>query len=126
MGGESLIFELHADEPPILAGGDEAANPVEQLLNALASCVTTSIVAHAAVRGIEIEALESELEGDIDLRGFFGIDPDVPRGYTEIRLKYKVKTAPENLEELKSLAEMSPVYNTLTQGTRVDIEIQAM
>ena len=54
-------FELHAGEPPILAGGDDGANPVEHLLNALASCVTTSMVAHAAVRGIHIEELESEL-----------------------------------------------------------------
>ena len=58
-------FELHADEPPILAGNDNGANPVEHLLNALAACVTTSMVAHAAVRGINIEELESELEGDI-------------------------------------------------------------
>jgi hypothetical protein len=61
-------FVLDADEPPILAGNDDGANPVEHLLNALAACVTTSMVAHAAVRGIRIQALESELEGDIDLR----------------------------------------------------------
>ena len=58
-------YELHADEPPILAGNDVGANPVEHLLNALAACVTTSMVAHAAVRGIHIESLESELEGRV-------------------------------------------------------------
>ena len=117
-------FQLHADEPPILAGEDEGANPVEHLLNALASCVTTSIVAHAAVRGIHIEELESELEGDIDLRGFLGLDPNVPKGYTNIRMKFKVKTDPKNVKRLKSLAEFSPVYNTLINGARVDIEIE--
>ena len=40
------------------------------------------MVAHAAVRGIEIEELESELEGDIDLRGFLGLAMDVPKEYT--------------------------------------------
>ncbi len=45
-------FELHADEPPVLAGDDQAPNPVEHLLNALAGCMTTGMVAHAAVRGI--------------------------------------------------------------------------
>lgn len=66
-------FELHADEPPILAGGDDGANPVEHLFNAAVEpCVTTSIVARAAVQVIHIEELESELEGDIDLRGFQG------------------------------------------------------
>ena len=80
---------MDADEPPILAGKDEAANPVEHLLHALASCVTTSIVAHAAVRGIEIEEIEAELEGDIDLNGFLGLDPDVPKGYSAIRVTYR-------------------------------------
>jgi uncharacterized OsmC-like protein len=115
---------LHADEPPILAGGDEGANPVEHLLNALASCVTTSLVAHAAVQGIHIESLESELEGDIDLRGFLGLAPDVPKGYTNIRVKFKVKTDSENVKKLKKLASFSPVYNTLINGTKVDIEIE--
>jgi hypothetical protein len=70
-------FELHADEPPILAGADEGSDPVERLLNALARCVTTSLVAHAAVPGIHIEALESQFECDIDLRGFLELAPDV-------------------------------------------------
>ena len=116
-------FELHADEPAILAGEDEGANPVEHLLNALAGCVTTSMVAHAAVRGIHIEALESELEGDIDLRGFLGL-ADVPKGYTNIRVKFKVKTDPDNMKKLKSLAEYSPVYNTLIHGAKVDIQVE--
>ena len=117
-------FELHADEPPVLAGADQAANPVEHLLHALASCVTTSMVAHAAVHGIEIQELESELEGDIDLRGFLGLAADIPKGYTNIRVKFHVKTDPANIPRLRSFAEMSPVYNTLTNGATVDIEIQ--
>ena len=118
-------FELHADEPPILAGGDDGANPVEHLLNALASCVTTSMVAHAAVRGIHIEELESELEGDIDLRGFLGLSNDVPKGYTDIRIKFKVKANVDNMERLKRLTAYSPVFNTITQGARVDIQVEA-
>ena len=117
-------FELHADEPPILAGQDQGANPVEHLLNALAGCVTTSIVAHAAVRGIHIEELESELEGDIDLNGFLGLDESVPKGYTNIRVKFKVKADTDNMERLKRLTAYSPVYNTLTQGAKVDITVE--
>ena len=118
-------FEMHADEPPILAGGDNAANPVEYLLHALASCVTTSLVAHAAVKGIRIEEMESELEGDIDLNGFLGLNPDVPKGYTNIRVKFRVKTDPENLKMLKKLSELSPVYNTLIYGAKVKIDIES-
>jgi len=117
-------FELHADEPPILAGNDDGANPVEHLLNALVSCVTTSMVAHAAVRGIHIEEVESELEGDIDLRGFLGLANDVPKGYTDIRVKFKVKADVNNMERLKRLALFSPVFNTITQGANVDIQVE--
>jgi len=116
-------FELHCDEPPILAGDDDGANPVEHLLNALAGCVTTSMVAHAAVLGIHIEELESELEGDIDLNGFLGLDNDVPKGFSDIRVKFKVKTEPENLDKLRLLARFSPVYNTLIHSPNVDIQI---
>ncbi|MBN2133089.1 MAG: OsmC family protein [Sedimentisphaerales bacterium] len=117
-------FELHADEPAILAGEDRGANPVEHLLNALAGCMTTGMVAHAAVRGIHIEELESELEGDIDLNGFLGLDNNVPKGYTNIRIKFKVKADVDNLERLKRLTEYSPVYNTLLHGVNVDVEVE--
>lgn len=121
--GHKQTFTMDADEPAILAGNDEGANPVEHLLHALASCLTTSMVAHAAVRGIDIEALESELEGDIDLRGFLGLAPDVPKGYTNIRAKFHVKAKPENMERIRELAKFSPVFNTITQGARVDVEV---
>ena len=116
-------FGMEADEPPILAGGDQAPNPVEHLLHALASCLTTSMVAHAAVRGIAIEELESELEGDIDLNGFLGLDPDVPKGYTEIRVRFRVKADPEDVDRIKALAEFSPVFNTVTRGAKVDVSV---
>jgi len=117
-------LELNSDEPTILAGNDKAPNPVEHLLNSLAGCITTGMVAHAAVRGIEIQELESELEGDIDIRGFLGLEPDVPRELTEIRIKVKVKADPENIEKLRELAEFSPIYNTLTKGVKVDMQIE--
>ncbi|MHC4369854.1 MAG: OsmC family protein, partial [Planctomycetota bacterium] len=117
-------FELHADEPPVLAGDDQAPNPVEHMLNSLAACVTTAMVAHAAARGIHIEELESEIEGDLDLRGYLGLSKDVPKGYTDIRIKFKVKCDEKNTERLKRLAEYSPVYNTLIHGVNVDIEVE--
>lgn len=116
-------FEAHADEPALLAGNDSAANPVEQLLMSLAACITTSMVAHAASRGIEIEELESELEGDIDLRGFFGLANDVPKGFQQIRARFRVRSNAE-AAELRRLAEFSPELNTLLNGTGVSIDVQ--
>ena len=117
-------FTMDADEPAILAGNDDGANSVEHLLHALASCLTTSMVAHAAVRGIEIEELESSLEGDIDLRGFLGLDRTVPKGYTEIRAKFRVKARPEDLDRIRELAMFSPVFNTITQGAKVAVDVE--
>lgn len=116
-------FTMDADEPAILAGGDQGANPVEYLLHALASCLTTSIVAHAAVRGIEIEELESELEGDIDLNGFLGLDAEMPKGFTEIRVRFRVKADPKDMDNIKQLAMFSPVFNTITKSARVDVDV---
>ena len=82
------------------------------------------MVAHAAVRGIHIEELESELEGDIDLRGFLGLSNDVPKGFTDIRVNFKVKADVDNMERLKRLTAYSPVFNTITQGAKVDIRVE--
>lgn len=118
-------FTLDADEPAILAGGDDGANPVEHLLNALAACMTTSMVAHAAVQGIHIESLQSELEGDLDLRGFFGLSDEVPRGYTDIRVRFKVRAEPHELERLQQLTAFSPVLNTITHGAHVSVQVES-
>lgn len=116
-------FTMDADEPAILAGNDEGANPVEHLLHALASCLTTSMVAHAAVRGIAIKSVESSLEGDIDLRGFLGLSQDVAKGYTAIRVAFRVDADPKDMDRIRELAKFSPVFNTLTQGTQVDVTV---
>jgi uncharacterized OsmC-like protein len=119
-------FTMDADEPAILAGHDQGANPVEHLLHALASCLTTSMVAHAAVRGIVIEDLESDFEGDLDLRGFLGLALDVPKGYTQIRANFRVRAKPEDLPKLRELAKFSPVYNTVRKGTDIVLSIEPM
>ena len=118
-------FELDCDEPPVLAGEDIGANPVEHLLNALAGCLTSTLVYHAAIRGIQIDELESELEGDLDLRGFLGLSNDVRKGYQNIRVKFKVKTNAENLNRLKALSKLSPVFDVTSHGTNVDVEIES-
>ncbi len=119
-------MELDADEPPILAGTDLGPNPVEYLLNALTACLTTTMVYHAALRGIQIDELESELEGDLDLRGFMGLSDEVRKGYENIRVSFKVKTDAENLNRLKALSKLSPVFDVTSNGTKVDVQIESL
>jgi uncharacterized OsmC-like protein len=118
-------FEFTNGEPPVLLGHNEGANPVEFLLHALAGCVTTTTVLHAAARGIEIESLSTRLVGDIDLQGLLAL-ADVPAGYSQIRIEMDIKAAnasDEALDELLQFAQMhSPVCNTVCRPVTVVVE----
>jgi uncharacterized OsmC-like protein len=119
-------FELNADEPPLLLGEDIGPNPVEYALTALAACVTTALVYHAAAKGIKLNSVEARLEGDIDLRGFLGISDDVRRGYENIRIYYKIDAdvPDEQLEELVQMGtKYSPVFDTITNPVTVTAQL---
>ena len=119
-------FTMQADEPPILLSGDKAANPVEHLLHAVGACVTTTAVYHAAARHIPLEGLKSTLEGELDLRGFLGLDPNVPKGYKKIKLTVCVtgNLSEEQKREVVRLGcEFSPVYNMVSQSVPITVEL---
>ncbi len=86
--------------------------------------MTTTMVYHAAVRGIKLDEVESESEGDLDLQGFLATSDDTRPGYEEIRVNFKVKTELENVETLKELIRLSPVYDVVSNGTRVIVQIE--
>ena len=121
-------FVLDADEPPLLLGRDIGPNPVEYALTALAACVTTSIVYHAAAKGVTIRSMESRLEGDIDLQGFLGLKDDIPRGYKEIRMYVNIDAdaPPEKLQEVIQLGPTySPVFDTITRAVPVSVQLES-
>jgi uncharacterized OsmC-like protein len=120
-------FELDVDEPRILLGEDKAPNPVEYVLNALAGCLTSSLIYHAAAKGIKINGVESRLEGDLDLRGFLGLSEDVKVGYEGIRVCFKIDAdiSDEEKEELVRTAQKySPVFNTVAHPVPVSVELE--
>ena len=114
------------DEPPVLLGDDKGANPVEYLLAGLAGCITTSLVVHAAAKGIKIDSIESTLEGDIDLQGLLQLDESVNPGYQGINISFKIESdaSEETLQELIELAKKaSPVANTVSRPTPVCVKL---
>ena len=122
-------FTLDADEPAILHGNDIGPNAGEYLLAALAACVTSAIVYHAAARGVTIEEIESKVEGDIDLRGFLGIDKNVRNGFQDIRMSFEIRAdvSDEQFEEISQLGRtFSPVLDSLTKGVPVTVQAQRM
>ncbi|MGD9974075.1 MAG: OsmC family protein [Desulfatirhabdiaceae bacterium] len=122
---EQLTFEI--DEPPVLCGQNLGANPVEYLLVALSGCLTTSLVAHAAARGIQIKRVESRYEGDLDLQGFLGISEVVPVGYRNIRVFFKVEAdIPEDQKEdlIRMAQKYSPVFNSIAKPVPVSVQLE--
>jgi uncharacterized OsmC-like protein len=116
-------FVLDADEPAIVAGNDTAPNPVEYVLHALAGCLTTTLIFHASVRGIQIDSCESYLEGDMDVRGLLGISDEVRKGYHHVRVTMKVKSDAD-VATLKELAMYSSVYDIVSQSLPVELTIE--
>jgi uncharacterized OsmC-like protein len=122
-------IDCDMDEPPVLLGNNEGRNPVEYLLVALSGCLTTSLVAHASAKGIKINGVQSRYEGDIDLRGFLGISEDVPVGYQNIRVFFKIDAdvSDEQKEEMVRMAQKhSPVFNTLTKSAPVSVQLDKL
>ena len=72
-------------------------------------------VAQCSVRGITLESLEIETEGDIDLRGFLGLDASVPAGYKDLKYTVRIKGdgTPEQFEEVHAavMATSPNFYN---------------
>lgn len=118
-------FVLDADEPPVLLGENEAPNAPEYMLHALAACLTGTIIYHAAARGIVLEGLECTIEGDVDLRGFLGLDETVRPGYERIRVAFKATGDfdDDQLAELARLTSYSPVRDIVSNPVPVAIEV---
>ncbi len=116
-------FTMEADHPNVLLGEDLAPTPAEIVLHALGSCLTGAMTYHAAAQGIEIEGMESTLKGGADLQGFLGLDPEVRKGFDGIKVKFKVKSDATD-EQLRALAQFSPVFDIITNPTPVSIEFE--
>lgn len=121
---EPYVFDN--DEPPVLLGQDRAANPVEYVLHGLAGCVTTTLVYHAAARGIRLDRVECSLEGDLDLRGMLNMAPGVDPGYQGIRMSFRIEgdASRQELEELLAAVHgRSPVFDTVTRAVPVQVTL---
>ncbi len=131
LGGEQTHVDAHsyeADHPLQLVATDKAPTPAEQLLHALAACITAGVGNVAAARGVELTRVESVVTGDIDLVGLLGIDPTVRNGYQAIEVSLTIE-GDASAEELRKVVERSvarsAVFDMLTNGTKVSVDINA-
>jgi len=121
IGGEQVQrrFSIDIDEPCELGGTNQFANPQEHLLSALNACMMVGYVAQCAVHGITLESLEIETQGEIDLRGFLGIDPSMPSGYENLDYIVRIKgsgTDEEFAEIHAAVIPNSPNFHNLSRA----------
>lgn len=118
-------FTVEADEPLVLLGRNQAPNAGEYLLQALAACVTGTVVYHAAARGITLDGLECTVHGDVDLQGFLDLDDGVRPGFEEIRVTMTATGDfnDDQFAELASLARFSPVRDSVSRPVPVTVDM---
>lgn len=128
MGGQPIEHShtIVVDEPPALLGKDEAPNPQEVLMAALNSCIMMGYVAQAAMRGIKLEKVVIETEGDIDLRGLFQLDPSIKQGYETIRYRVRIKGngTPAQFQEIhETVCATSPNFYNISHAIKLDSKL---
>jgi uncharacterized OsmC-like protein len=119
-------FVHDADHPEVLVGGDRGTVPVEYLLVGLTSCLTAGIGNIASARGVDLHSVESTIEGDIDLNGIFGFDPETRNGYQQVRVHFTIKgdASDEVLREIvEQSRQRSAVYDVMTNGVPVAVDV---
>jgi uncharacterized OsmC-like protein len=119
-------FEIEADEPFELLGTNTAPNPQELLMTALNACIMVGYVVGAAADGIALEQVEIETSGELDLRGFLGIDAAVPPGYESIRYRVTIKgdgSAEQFRKIHDTVVRTSPNYFNVARPIRIDAEL---
>jgi uncharacterized OsmC-like protein len=112
-----------------VGGLHDAPNPGELLCGALAACADGTARMIAERLGIELEDLEVEVSGELDVRGTLAIDRAVPVGFqrlaTALRVRPAPGTSPRLLEQLAAATEqLCVVLDTVRRGVAVDVTFE--
>jgi uncharacterized OsmC-like protein len=119
-------FEYDADHPELFASEDNGATPIEFVLVGLASCLTAGIAAVAQNREIQLRSVKATLEGQMDVQGILGIDPEVRNGFSDVKVHFDIDAdaTPEEIEALVAQSQKrSAVFDVVTNPTNVVVEV---
>jgi len=127
IGGKSIqrnsTYTMVFDFPPEFSGEGKGPTVCEACMSSLGACITQTIVAHATARGINLDGIIINLEGDVDLRGFTGISSEVRPGAQGFKADINIKSSSASKQQINELYEigkkLSPAFDTLTNGTSV-------
>lgn len=119
-------FTFSADHPEVFASEDHGATPVEFVLVGLASCLTAGVAAVAQNREIQLNSVKATIEGDMDILGILGGDPEVRNGFSGIRVNYEIDAdaTPQEIEALVAQSQKrSAVFDIVTNPTNVSVNV---
>jgi uncharacterized OsmC-like protein len=119
-------FVFDADHPEVFAAEDDGATPVEIVLAALGSCLTAGVAAVATHRGVQLRSVTASIEGDMDIQGILGIDPDVRNGYSAVRVRFEIDADADraDLEAIVAQSQKrSAVFDIVTNPTNVVVDV---
>lgn len=119
-------FSFETDHPEVFAAEDRGATPVELVLVGLASCLTAGVAAVAQNRGIQLRSVEARLEGNMNIGGILGADPDIRNGYDSIKVAFEIDAdaSREDIEALVAQSQKrSAVFDIITNPTNVSVEV---
>ncbi|WP_300015616.1 OsmC family protein [uncultured Roseobacter sp.] len=119
-------FVITSDHPEVFAAADTAPTPPEIVLSALGSCLTGGVAAVAQHRGIQLHKVQAIIEGDIDVRGILGMDPEIRNGFKSVRVRFEID-ADASADDIRALVaqsqKRSAVFDLLTNPTNVHVDI---
>ena len=121
------VFTFDGDHPQLFQAEDQGPTPVEMLLVSLAGCLTAGVAAVAQNREIQLRSVTASIEGDMDVRGILGVDPEVRNGFSQIRVSYKIDAdaSPDDIKALVAQSQKrSAVYDIVTNPTSVVVEVE--
>lgn len=119
-------FVYDGDHPAVFAAEDNGPTPVEMLLVSLAACLTAGVAAVAQNREIQLRSVSATLEGNMDIRGILGADPEVRNGFNQIKVRYSVDAdaSPDDIRALVAQSQKrSAVYDIVTNPTSVIVDV---
>jgi uncharacterized OsmC-like protein len=119
-------FSIESDHPEVFAAADRAVTPTEIVLAALASCLTGGVASIAQHRGIQLRSVRSTVEGDVDVRGILGMDPDIRNGFSAIRVTFEIDAdaSDEDIQALVAQSQKrSAMFDILANPTNVAVSV---
>jgi uncharacterized OsmC-like protein len=119
-------YDFEVDHPECFASEDRGPAPVEFVLVGLAGCLTAGVASIAQHRGIQLRSVTATIEGDMNVLGILGADPDIRNGFEAIKVRFAID-ADGTRDDLAALVaqsqKRSAVFDVLTNPTTVTVEL---